>query len=1133
MFTKHIKRIAGLLLSLTFVLGYLAVYPNEVSASSRMAEGQIYTISDSDERLEFVPSNTGYYQLESNLGVTVRGYVNESETEWIVPENGRSVAMDKLFDNANIQALYYLEGGRTYFLKSRANAKIAIRHADLWVRTIPNCKEVDAIKGESFDLSVAVNFNFTCEALDFKWHDAGTANANVNSNSITVKFSDIIDENGQFRYGVMDEGTSKPSDLGHSSIDCETTIKYKGVEYVVWTYFSVYGYNSRLSSEAWVKDVGNSYGYCINYKESFGFDYPIFEVANGTPENTTISYQWYKVVYKSATRGERQLDTNFASYVPISGETSNSLWMSSSLLNSLGEPTFYFNSSSGNAWLYTDLVCITTFKKGSEIITRTLPFRLEFMVQLDINSDLTVETDYGSTITLPNDTYNPYDDSNTGTIVEHTKPNGLTFKYTWYNCDSIPENLYSINMNGNFIDVEDKVDNITKLGTGKSFNIDTNNLTVFNEESGRASYVCLGIEPYYNGQKCYCSTFANGYVVFKIQYTPLRITSQSTSFTGQVNDMAELRVEVSGNAKSYQWQYLNKNNEWVNVTVNSAKTSVLQYKLTETVNGKKFRCEITDAFGDKIYSEPATLNIMETFRIISYTSSYEGNVGGTAEFNVEAEGKGLKYQWQVFKDGAWKNTSLTGSTTDTLEVGIIESRNGMLFRCVVKNSSGLKLYTDPATLIVKEKAPEIIKQPKDYSGLVGENATFRVEANGKDLKYQWQVYKSGAWKNTSLTGNTTNTLTVGIIDSRDGMKFRCVIKDSNGKSTTSNTVVLHTKTAPVITKQPVDMSGPVGNSAVFNIAAEGEGLKYQWQVYKSGTWKNTSMNGNTSAILEVPILESRNGMQFRCVVKNADGVSVISDVATLTISDPPVIVSQPSDYTGYVGEIAKFTIEAEGDAAYYQWQVYKNGEWKNTSLTGNTTPTLKVEITDARDGMKFRCDVTNQQGVTVVSDEVSVIVNRGPKITSQPSDFTGNLGGTATFQVKAKGDGLTYQWQVYKNGAWKNTSLTGNSTNTLEAGIIDSRDGMQFRCVIKDANNNKTISDTVTLYVKNTRSVSATAYDIVETDVPETVLDVNEAAETSDDPVTEISVEVTDAQVETVSENVDTEPVVESAENSN
>ena len=450
--------------------------------------------------------------------------------------------------------------------------------------------------------------------------------------------------------------------------------------------------------------------------------------------------------------------------------------------------------------------------------------------------------------------------------------------------------------------------------------------------------------------------------------------------------------------------------------------------------------------------------------IKSQPVNFTGAEGNTATFTVVAEGKDLSYQWQVYKNGDWKNTTLDGNKTATLSVGIMEARDGMTFRCIITDSLGNEIATDRATLLVAEK-PVITSQPVDVTGVTGKTATFTVLADGNDITYQWQINKDGAWKNTSLDGNKTSTLSVGVTESRNGMTFRCVVKNLYGATTVSDEATLYVANPAEIKTQPSDFLGAAGETAEFTVNADGEGLTYQWQVFKNGTWKNTSLDGNKTSTLSVGITDARNEMKFRCVITNGIGAVVISDEATLFVGVRPEILNQPSDYIGITGKTAKFSVTAEGEGLTYQWQVYKNGVWKKTYVPGNMTSKISVDITEARDGMKFRCVVTNADGLSSVSDEASIVIGQKPEITVQPADYSGSIGDTAVFKIEAEGENLTYQWQVYKNGAWKNTSIAGNQSSELPVAVTESRNGMTFRCVVTNGEGFSVVSDEVKVLV--------------------------------------------------------------------
>ena len=365
-----------------------------------------------------------------------------------------------------------------------------------------------------------------------------------------------------------------------------------------------------------------------------------------------------------------------------------------------------------------------------------------------------------------------------------------------------------------------------------------------------------------------------------------------------------------------------------------------------------------------------------------------------------------------------------------------------------------------------ESSISITTQPSDFTGPVGTIATFSIVAEGEGLTYQWQVNSSGTWKNSGLTGSKTSTLSVDITKTRNRNKYRCIISDTNGYSFISDEVTLKVGNSITITTQPSDYVGPTGSIATFSVAAEGKGLTYQWQVNSSGTWKNSGLTGYNTSTLSVDITNSRNGNIYRCIVTDTNGSKIYSDEATLIVGKKLSILTQPSDYLGPVGSVASFNICAEGEGLTYQWQVNSSGTWKNSGLTGYNTSTLSVDITNSRNGNKYRCIVTDISGVSIISEEVILTVGKAISITTQPSNYTGPVGSVASFSVVAEGTGLTYQWQVNSSGSWKNSTLTGAKTNTLLVDITRSRNGNKYRCIITAANGSKIYTNEVQLIVR-------------------------------------------------------------------
>ncbi|MBQ5951734.1 MAG: hypothetical protein IJL66_06300 [Lachnospiraceae bacterium] len=89
--------------------------------------------------------------------------------------------------------------------------------------------------------------------------------------------------------------------------------------------------------------------------------------------------------------------------------------------------------------------------------------------------------------------------------------------------------------------------------------------------------------------------------------------------------------------------------------------------------------------------------------------------------------------------------------------------------------------------------------------------------------------------------------------------------------------------APVITKQPKNVTAPLGSTALFTVEADGPDLTYQWQYSRDGVfWTNSPAKGSKTASLEIPVTDNRNGLRYRCLIMNRAGFAV-SDTAKLTV----------------------------------------------------------------------------------------------------------------------------------------------------------------------------------------------------------------------------------------------------------
>ncbi len=551
------------------------------------------------------------------------------------------------------------------------------------------------------------------------------------------------------------------------------------------------------------------------------------------------------------------------------------------------------------------------------------------------------------------------------------------------------------------------------------------------------------------------------------------ITTQPKSTSVVEGKTATFKVVASGSDLTYQWQYRKSGSStWYNSTSSGNKTATLSVEATTARDGMQFRCKVTNASGTTT-SNAAKLTVKPLPVITTQPASKSVAEGATAKFKVVASGTDLTYQWQYRKSGSstWYNSTSTGNKTATLSVEATTARNGMLFRCKVTNANGTVTSGTAKLTVTAAAKPTITTQPASKTVAMGASVTFKVVASGSGLSYQWQ-YKSpsmSSWKNTTVSGAKTASITMTATTERNGNQYRCIVSNANG-SVTSSAAKLTLLTAPTITTQPASAYVVLGKTATFKVVASGSGLTYQWQYKKSGssTWYNSTSTGNKTATLSVEATEARDKMQFRCKVSNSAGDTFSSAAFLMTITKP-TIKTQPKSATVAEGATAAFKVTAEGRQLTYQWQYKAPGSstWNDSGMSGAKTATLTVTATMARSGQQYRCKISNAAG-SVTSNAVTLTVYevQAPIILTQPASITVNSGEKATFRVEAYGTDLEYQWQ------YKFSDSVGWSDN-CEPGCLDAEfsvypyydmNGVQYRCVVSNAGG-AVVSDAATLTV--------------------------------------------------------------------
>ncbi|MBK8477511.1 MAG: immunoglobulin domain-containing protein [Opitutaceae bacterium] len=421
------------------------------------------------------------------------------------------------------------------------------------------------------------------------------------------------------------------------------------------------------------------------------------------------------------------------------------------------------------------------------------------------------------------------------------------------------------------------------------------------------------------------------------------------------------------------------------------------------------------------------------------------------------------------------------------------------------DAQGVLWYANNAAAFSPAAGPVITNPPASVIKAPGDDTFFTVAATGTGtLTYQWQVQLlgAGAWADVVAdpvySTVTTPTLTLTAVTANMSTnKYRCLVTDTAGTTTSVSATLTVTLTpvAPTITTQPLPLNLRDGTSGTFTVVATGSlPLNYQWQFrVASADWANATnaapYSGATSDTLTVTTATSMNGTLYRCVVTNTAGTAT-SNTATLSVSLPPVIITQPLPQTVPVGATATFTGAATSNVTLtFTWQVLTSpsSEWTtiaagapyaittdSTTTPGTASSTLTVgPATAEMNGRQYRFAVSDGPGGSNSNFALLTVGDAGTAsvITTQPLSITKVDGASAAFTVAATGTPpLAYQWQ-WKSAAtaWANipasSDYSGATTATLTINPVTmAMSGNEYRCTVSNTTGVAT-SDVVTLTV--------------------------------------------------------------------
>ena len=482
-------------------------------------------------------------------------------------------------------------------------------------------------------------------------------------------------------------------------------------------------------------------------------------------------------------------------------------------------------------------------------------------------------------------------------------------------------------------------------------------------------------------------------------------------------------------------------------------------------------CAAADAYGNKLSSNTVEVTLTDVLEITSQPyKSCNTYLNRTAKISIKACGRDLTYQWYYKKQGDSYWSRWKGMNTSEISFTAERSLHLAKARCIVTDASNHSVVSGSTEIYLYDTLT-ISRNPDNISINSGDKAAFAVSASGCNVKYQWYIRKKGAADWTLWKGHTAATAAAISNDSLSGMQVRCRVTDDSGDVLYSQAAIVTLNGKTVLIESPESVTVMSGEKVTFSVKASGAKLSYQWYVKKKGASAWTLWKGHTSASTSAVANDSWNGMKVCCVVRDANGNSVSSAPATVTIGTTAssfAILSHPKSATAKVGNNVRFEVKAQGDELKYQWYFKKSGATSWSLWKGHTTASTSAAVNATWNGMKLRCLVADKYGSKAYTKEAVVTLTDTPIIiTSQPKSVSVKTNHLTSFSVSSKGEDLDYQWYYKKKGATAWSVWRIYTTSTIEPPSNNSWDGMQVRCKITDVYDNALYSDIARVTMKN------------------------------------------------------------------
>lgn len=418
--------------------------------------------------------------------------------------------------------------------------------------------------------------------------------------------------------------------------------------------------------------------------------------------------------------------------------------------------------------------------------------------------------------------------------------------------------------------------------------------------------------------------------------------------------------------------------------------------------------------------------------------------------------------------------------TCAVEVGSSAIGAGKVVEGITTDARGVIRSTTAPTIGAYEY---VIPKIKNHSNTIyaaeNQNVQIPIELENYTGKvvYQWQTLDiNNEWVDIENAISATYTISNCQLE-MTGSKYRCIVSNvADGASVTSEEIVL--TVAPSVSKAELSVNritivdGGYGRLEVSSDAVE---PTYKWY-YSTNTgidW--IEIENSNSSVLEFKTSSSMNRYQYKCVVTDGGGTSVVSNKAVLIVNSNAIMISQDvGDAMGFIGKETVLSVSVTSSSSLgYQWQVSSDNGATWVDIKDATSSSLSLIPEDYElSGNLYRLKIDNGGGF-VYSSVSTFTVFKNVEITEQPKDLIVWNAKNAEFEVSATGDGMIkYQWQILVGEEWRDIENAASAKLFLE-NVSTEMDGNKYRCVVSNEGTAVLYSNEATFTVYKTLEITS------------------------------------------------------------